>query len=365
MAKITGDHRMYWTDSLPSQLVGNDDTLRGTNTVDIIYGFSGNDTLKGLGGKDTLRGGVGNDTLYGGDGKDWLSGDPGDDVLIGGVGDDTLRGRAGDDRFDQTGLAGEMGNDDIDGGADVDIVQYGSSSKADNFAVNVNLVTGKAYKGNFGVDTLRGIENVTGTDLADQIAGNNDDNELLGGAGNDILSGAGGNDSLYGDRGGKDFAASNVGGADILTGGAGDDYMAGGAGADTYMLGRGDGNDIIQEFDNRAGAASNTIQYAKDVTFKDLWVKRSGNDVVVTILGGFDQVTLLNWFGDIVYQGMQIKTGDGVTLTSAQITQLSKGQILNQAMGSFGATSAVQTSAPKAVATATVPTLLSSSHTVA
>jgi len=83
-----------------------DDTILGTELVDIFYGGPGNDLLKG---------GDGDDILYGESGNDTLEGDNGADTLYGGSGDDDLDGGNGEDQ-----LNGELGNDKLEGGLDSD-----------------------------------------------------------------------------------------------------------------------------------------------------------------------------------------------------------------------------------------------------
>jgi len=68
----------------------SEETLNGTASNDLIYGYAGNDTLNGSDGNDYLNGGAGNDRL---------NGDNGNDTLIGGAGNDTLNGGAGTDTF--------------------------------------------------------------------------------------------------------------------------------------------------------------------------------------------------------------------------------------------------------------------------
>ncbi|SMO69284.1 hypothetical protein SAMN06273567_10359 [Geodermatophilus aquaeductus] len=84
---------------------GND-TLRGTNGVDVIMGLGGNDTIAGGNADDVVCGGAGNDTLAGDNGNDRLLGGFGDDALTGGNGDDTLIGGPGTDGLDQGRGAG-------------------------------------------------------------------------------------------------------------------------------------------------------------------------------------------------------------------------------------------------------------------
>lgn len=81
------------------------ETLYGTDSNDVIYGYGygsgyddydGYDILFGFGGNDTLYGGNQNDILYGGDGNDILNGSRNSDLN---VEYDTLYGGAGSDTF--------------------------------------------------------------------------------------------------------------------------------------------------------------------------------------------------------------------------------------------------------------------------
>ncbi|SFO53110.1 hypothetical protein SAMN05660359_04100 [Geodermatophilus obscurus] len=74
-----------------------DDTLRGTNGVDVVMGLGGDDTITGGNGDDVVCGGAGDDVLSGENGADVLLGGFGDDDLGGGNGDDTLVGGPGTD----------------------------------------------------------------------------------------------------------------------------------------------------------------------------------------------------------------------------------------------------------------------------
>lgn len=155
------------TERAPIQGGVTDDVLMGTAGNDLLEGLQGNDTLRGLGGDDTLRGGGGNDHLFGG-----------------------------------------LGADVMDGGAGVDIVRYEDATSG----VTLSLAGG-ATAGSFALgDTFLNIENVAGSNFADQLTGDGDANVLFGRAGADTLAGGAGNDELIG---GTD--------QDILTGGLGAD----------------------------------------------------------------------------------------------------------------------------------------------
>ncbi|WP_284198481.1 tandem-95 repeat protein [Azospirillum oryzae] len=123
-------------------------------------------------GADSLEGGDGNDTIYGGAGNDTLSGGLGDDVL--------------------------------DGGADNDTVTYAASATA----VNANLATGIGT--GEGTDTLRNLENVTGSAFDDVITGDSGANILLGGGGTDTITGGAGTDTVRGGAG-DDLSIFTVG----------------------------------------------------------------------------------------------------------------------------------------------------------
>jgi len=126
-----------------NRIGGNDynNTVKGTNDVDLLMGYKGDDYLKGLDGdddlyggegKDDLRGGNGNDHLWGEEGKDKLFGNDGDDKLYGGEDKDDLQGGNGNDHLhgerDDDRLRGNGGDDYLDGGEGDDVLQGGSGA---------------------------------------------------------------------------------------------------------------------------------------------------------------------------------------------------------------------------------------------
>ena len=116
----------------------------------------------------------------------------------------------------------------MDGGADVDTVTYEGSTEG----VKVHLTTGRASGGQAERDTLISIENVTGSQYRDILAGSGDDNTINGGRSDDTISAGGGDD--------------------VVIGGLGDDFLTGGAGSDTFVFvsapyGNQDGVDEISD----------------------------------------------------------------------------------------------------------------------
>ena len=277
-----------------------DDTLNGGAGNDILFGGEGNDSLSGQGGDDTLIGGAGADTLDGGANTPGVSSmnmasyenasqkvkidirvenqaqsgfednttgeEVGDklsniqgligsryaDLLIGNTLNNSLLGGDGNDT-----LIGGAGNDTLNGGAGIDTVSYLESASG----VTINLSTNVNRGGDAGgidnnSDSLINIENVIGsngldgdtssTRGADNITGNDLDNQLEGLRGNDSLSGEGGNDTLLGGLGN-----------DVLDGGAGIDSIDGGDGDDTLSGGNDQQADTLN-----GGSGNNTVTYA-------------------------------------------------------------------------------------------------------
>lgn len=155
------------------------------------------------------------------------------DQLVGKLGDDTLIGNGGSDT-----LIGGEGGDDMDGGAGNDTASYEGSW----YGVGVSLATGQGWAGAQG-DTLTSIENLTGSQYADTLLGDDKSNRLDGGNGDDQLSGNGGNDTLIGGDGNDTLDGRQ--GADVLYGGEGDDVLIGGWGSYDDALYGGDGNDLL------------------------------------------------------------------------------------------------------------------------
>lgn len=96
-------------------LLGGDDTVTGSSSVELILGNVGADRIFGNDGNDSLYGGKGDDSLVGENGNDLLKGEVGNDSLIGLTGDDILRGGQGNDA-----LFGSFGNDTLNGDIGID-----------------------------------------------------------------------------------------------------------------------------------------------------------------------------------------------------------------------------------------------------
>lgn len=131
-------------------------------------------------------------------------GEDGSDDLIGGGGADTLLGGPGRD----DDLDGGRGRDTLDGGpGPFDVVSY--SKRTRGVAVTANDDIANDGEPSEGDNVMSSVEDIVGTDFADNIMGNDSDNVIVTGDGPDLLWGERGADILLGGRG-NDFLSSSA-----------------------------------------------------------------------------------------------------------------------------------------------------------
>lgn len=335
-------------------LLENFENLRLTGTAHInatgnaadnlIWGNSGNNVLDGAGGNDTMRGGAGND-IYIVDGGDQVfegANNGVDEVrssasftLGGNIENLTLTGSA---NVNGTGntlnnvIAGNSGDNVLNGGAGIDTLQMTRATSGINYLVSANLTTGTMT--GHGNDTILNFENVIGTSQGDWITGSAGNNVIDGAGGHDELFVTNGVDTLIGGDGndairfdGTGAATANlatgvysldannygtfssithvIGGAfnDTLTGNADNNHMGGGAG-DDYMIGGlgndqiwgGAGNDrLVADFGNDTLSGNyNYIDNGSDGPGADIFEVRTtaGNVTINDFEVGIDKLDL-------------------------------------------------------------------------
>ncbi len=320
-------------------------TLSGWSAIDgvgnslnnVIIGSEANNTLDGGSGADTLKGGLGDDiyivnstddivTENVNEGVDTVkssiaytlgnnvenltltgtskiigTGNDLDNVLIGNSANNTLTGNAGNDYLDGgTGsdtLRGGTGNDTYVVNSTGDVVAENANEGADTVNSTITYTLGS----NVENLTLTGTSAINGT-------GNTLNNVLTGNSANNTLTGNAGNDTL--------------------DGGLGTDTLTGGTGNDTYVFNRGYGADTITDNDSTAG---NTDTAQLGVTTLDTVLRQSGNNLIISLHGGTDTLTVQNWYLGSQYQTEVIKANDGSTLQNSQVANLI------QAMATFSA----------------------------
>ena len=179
--------------------------LNGTNGAD-VFNLSA-DTVTA--GQTFIYGGSGNDEVVIGQTSTSLItyriflGDGDDTLTINTTSESTITIHSG------------LGADTITGtNTDREELDYSLSSAG----INIDLAAGTSVGGHAQGDVISGIRNVSGTEFADVLIGNDEANRFFSNGGDDVLNGGGGDDTLIADVG-----------TQILTGGSG---------ADTFQFSR-------------------------------------------------------------------------------------------------------------------------------
>ena len=291
-----------------------------------VIGTSGNDSITGNANSEHFEGGAGNDTINGDLGADTLDGGAGNDLLKGGYeGDTYLFGRGdGQDVVDEEGYAGEI----------------------DTLRLKAGVAVGHVTMRRDLINTANLIVEIAGTTDSMTVVGQYEDGYTYTGYDKALekivfadgttwgptqlaavkVIGTSGNDSITGNANNETFE-----------GGAGNDLLRGGYGGDTYLFGRGDGQDVVDEegyvgeIDTlrlKAGVA------VGDVTFRRDWSNTA--NLIVEIAGTTDSVTVVGQYDDgYTYTGYnkaleKIVFADGTTWGQAQLAAL-------EIVGSVGA----------------------------
>lgn len=214
----------------------NADSLAGTSSNNLIYGYgssdfvdgnSGNDVIFGGAGNDTLLGDLGVDTVYGGDGDDelWAGGDEvaAGEILDGGAGSNTLV--VWDAKLQNATLS-NLQTMWIN-----DYVTLTAAQFAQFSSVNGDATIIAASAGTYDLSEKTvwyGVLNLQGSNGDDYLAGDGEGQTITGGAGNDALQGNGGADTLLGGDGDDDFLTgfSESPTGEVMNGGAGSNRIS-------------------------------------------------------------------------------------------------------------------------------------------
>ena len=271
-----------------------DDILTGTNLADRLQGGLGNDRLEGGEGNDSyfFNVGEGIDAIM-----DTASIDAGNEVVFGaGITSTDLRLDLVPDQSDsnQSDLLIRIGTNG-------DAIQLDTFDR-DNVLGRRTVESFRFSDGSaltYEQLLARGFD-LTGTGNDDHIIGTNAADRIVAGDGTDVLR------SGLGD--------------DTLDGGVGTDRLIGGQGNDTYFFGPGAGQDTIVEFQG----SLDTIRMAPGVAPSDVVVTRDNNDLVLSLIGGTDRLTVSLYFLASPLQIELVQFADGTVWDQAFIENLSK-----------------------------------------
>jgi len=290
---------------------GGNNTIADNGGNNILTGGAGDDRLIVCGGNDTLIGGLGNDT-YSIGGNEW----GGQDVIYNTASDavsavDTLEigggaalfQRNGDDLVISTGLNASVtvtNHFAADGLSQIDQVRFMNTGTVWNAAqIEQNLYV-----------------QPQGTNSADVLAGIWTSDTIHGYAGDDTISGGEGADHLYGDSGNDTLNGEN--GNDVLAGGTGNDLLNGGYGNDVYLFSRGDGMDIISDFDDTVGN-QDTLRFDSTIAVPDIHVSRVWQNLLLDVAGSTDQIQIDSWLNGDTNKIERIEFADGTVWGVADI----------------------------------------------
>ncbi|WP_243042367.1 calcium-binding protein [Dyella sedimenti] len=365
-------------------LVGGagNDILNGGAGNDALYGGAGADVLDGGTGRNRLYGGDGNDVLkvdrYATDNV--LEGGRGDDTIYGSAYGDTYVFNLGDGRdtitetyswggkdvvaFGEGIVADDIqvlrrGNDllltHINGTDSITIAGWFATSwnstvfierfefadgtvwTPDTLAARAIVLAGAdgsdtlngwngndLIQGGAGDDKLNGgagHDSLWGDEGNDTLTGGDGNDDLHGGIGDDVLDGGTGSNRLYGGDGNDTLKVDRYATDNVLEGGRGDDTIYGSAYGDTYVFNLGDGRDTIVET-STYGGVTDVLAFGEGIGADQLWFRRDGLDLEVSVIGTDDSVAIKNWYSSTNNQIECFKTADGQALSSGQVNTL-------------------------------------------
>jgi parallel beta-helix repeat protein len=226
----------------------------GNDLRNFITGNAASNVIDGAAGADSMSGGDGSDTYYVDDAGDNVI-ETNSEKMSGGVDSVhsslatyTLASNVENLYLDGNAAANGIGNaldNTLFAGAGDNVLDGRDGNDTVSFEralVGITVTLSTSAQQNTvgsGLDSVKNIENLTGSVYADTLSGNSGANVLNGGAGDDTLVGGAGNDRLIG--------------------GQGTDTLTGGTGADTYVfgslseMGTGVLRDVISSFKSAEG----------------------------------------------------------------------------------------------------------------
>lgn len=220
---------------------------------------------------------------------DTIEGFSGDDRLDGGMGDDVLKGGSGNDTY----VIGNGGSDtiiDTSGGRDV--VEIAPGILPSQVQVRRGVALGDMQL------VLPDGEIATVVSQNPMVRGSPTSIEEVKFSDGTVWSANKLRDLLLaGERTSGDDVIRGFSTDDKLDGGAGNDRLIGGSGNDTYVFGLGSGQDRI--VDDGSNGWADTVVFGPGISAENIEVSRSGNHLVIVVVGTTDSLTIENHFGGI------------------------------------------------------------------
>ena len=350
-----------------------DDTIESGEGDDIVYGGDGNDTITNTNGNDIIYGGAGDDTiklssssvngesetLIGGTGNDYfedkVDGDEififnkgdGNDVIYNYKGNDTIKFGEGiiPENMKFSGIKNDLYITFTDSEDSIQIKSFFSSDSYriekleftdGTFITSTDILSMVVTEGTSEGDTIIATnvgETIYGHEGDDTIDADEGNDIVYGGAGNDTIESGYGDDTVYGGDGNDTITNSR--GNDIIYGGAGDDSiestssnsnptnetLIGGTGNDifqdmdtgneTYIFNKGDGNDVITNYNG-----NDTIKFGEGITLENIKFHGEGSDLYITFSDSEDSIQIENFISSDYYKIENFEFSDSTKITS-------------------------------------------------
>ncbi|MEB8385781.1 calcium-binding protein [Rhodobacteraceae bacterium KMM 6894] len=287
-----------FTDDVPGFVENTSGVLNFFNHGSVhghIYMGAGDDLYDGVGGHvtstsniylgrgdDVAIGGAGRERIYGDDGNDDIEGGADKDRIYDGEDDDIVDAGDGNDYVRVGG-----GQDTYYGGEGKDYISYYDSSNGVRLDLEANTAAW-SWASNDAIDGFEsasgsrtGNDKIYGTSTSNTIKTYGGEDRLYGRDGGDRLYGGDDNDKLYGGRGADQLYGGD--GGDFLDGGTGDelDLLYGEGGADYFHFDRGEGNDIVMDFeDNTDTIEFDNFGYLSTAADALSYAAQTGSDVL-------------------------------------------------------------------------------------
>jgi Ca2+-binding RTX toxin-like protein len=325
---------------------GND-TYVVDDAGDIVIDSGGVSDLVQSSVNHSLATGIENLTLIGSENVNG-TGNSQNNILIGNSGINTLAGLAGNDAYVVQNTA-DLAVENVNEG--IDLVQASVDFTLGDNVENLTLT---------GTEGIRG----SGNALGNLITGNSGGNLLQGMDGNDTLNGGADGDGMLGGAGDDIYVVDNIAdvmieyagegtdlvkssvtytlGANVenltltetgningtgnslnntIIGSGGNNVLMAGEGSDSYHFGAGSGLDTIEEMDAQSNDVD-TLLLGAGITTDNLLGDRVGQDLVLTVSGTTDQLTLRNWYAGAGYQIEQTRFANGTLWNAAMLEAL-------------------------------------------
>ena len=276
------------------------EALVGTEVADQLYGSDAADRIFGLGGDDYIDAAEGDDFIVGGAGNDFLIGGSGNDVFWFGRGDgvDTIAHAESSDEVDVLRFGAGIMPSDVSAslgweGLRLDVGDGGDAVVLTDWFFQTE---GRIERVEFADGTVWNEADLEA--MAASTTGGEDDDVLWGTSGADVMQGFGGMDQLFGGAGG-----------DVLAGGPGYDNLDGGTGDDIYLLGRGDGEEVI--YDGGTETDVDALRFGDGIAPMDIAVTRDESSLYLAVNGTQDVAVLDGWFSDPAGRIERVEFADG------------------------------------------------------